>query len=226
MPIAAVIFDMDGVLIDSEPVHFEATRALLASHGVTYRPGDGEDFVGCTDREVFTTLKARYRLTAAVDDLATAWIDLVVRLLRGPLVPLHGVSTALQAVESRGLRLALASSSAPKVIAATLEGLGLADRFEARVSGHEVARGKPAPDIFLEAARRLAVGPASCLVVEDSYNGLTAALAAGMSCAVVPCASTAAHDFSRATVRMETLDELAGFLHDARGVISGGPSTA
>jgi beta-phosphoglucomutase-like phosphatase (HAD superfamily) len=214
--IVAVIFDMDGVLIDSEPLHFEATRALLAEHGVAYQPAAGEDFFGCTDREVFAALKARYRLEAGVQDLASAWIGLVVRQLARPLVPLHGVPSALDEVAALGLRLALASSSAPPVIAATLAGLGLSARFEATVSGHEVARGKPSPDIFLEAARRLAVDPPACLVVEDSHNGLSAAVAAGMPCAVVPCASTAGQDFSRATVRLATLQDLPGWLLSGR----------
>jgi HAD superfamily hydrolase (TIGR01509 family) len=211
-PPAAVIFDMDGVLIDSEPIHFEATRRLLGEHGVVYTPHLDENFYGCTDREVFGALKARYRLAAGEPDLASAWIAKVVALLAGPLEPLDGVPAVLHVLRRSGVRLALASSSAPAIIAATLEGLGLSNVFEFTVSGHEVRRGKPAPDIFVEAVRRLQLSPADCLVVEDSFNGLCAAVAAGIRCAAVPCASTAGQDFERAAVRLDSLSELPTWL--------------
>ncbi|RPJ75342.1 MAG: HAD family phosphatase, partial [Acidobacteria bacterium] len=81
MTIRAIIFDMDGVLLDSEPLHFEATRDLLAEHGVSYAPAHDENFFGCTDRDVFTALKARYRLAPGERALAEAWIARVVSLL-------------------------------------------------------------------------------------------------------------------------------------------------
>ena len=209
---AAVIFDMDGVLVDSEPIHFEAIRALLADHRVAFEPAVGDDFVGCTDREVFKVLKAHYGLASSEEDLASSWIARVVELLRRPLTPLAGVPGVLHVLRHAGVRVALASSSAPAIIAATLAGLGLSTVFEHTVSGHDVARGKPAPDIFVEAVRRLGLTPSDCLVVEDSFNGLSAAVAAGIRCAAVPCRSTAAQDFSRATVRLRSLEELPAWL--------------
>jgi HAD superfamily hydrolase (TIGR01509 family) len=209
---AAVIFDMDGVLIDSEPIHFEATRSLLADHGIVFEPDLGQDFVGCTDRDVFRALRVRYELAAGEAELASAWVERVVDLLARPLTPLDGVPTVLEALGGAGVRLALASSSAPAIIAATLDGLGLARAFEFTVSGHDVRSGKPAPDIFLEAARRLRLPPWDCLVVEDSCNGLRAAVAAGMACAVVPCPSTARQDFAGAAVRLERLSDLPAWL--------------
>jgi len=207
-PLEAVIFDMDGVLIDSEPIHFEATRELLAEHGVDYVPGHDENFFGCTDREVFRVLRSRYALEVTEEHLAAAWVGRVVRLLGGPLVPMAGVPGVLHELRGSGLRLALASSSAPAIIAATLAGLGVSDAFECTVSGHEVERGKPAPDIFLETARRLRLGRNACLIVEDSENGLRAAVAAGIRCIAVPCPSTAAQDFSKAAGRLNDLTEL------------------
>jgi HAD superfamily hydrolase (TIGR01509 family) len=210
LPPAAVIFDMDGVLIDSEPIHVEATRALLAEHGVAFDLE--QNFFGCTDREVFRALKARYGLAVGEAELASAWIAKVVGLLAGPLEPLDGVPGVLHRLRRSRVRLALASSSAPAIIAATLAGLGLSGVFEFTVSGHDVARGKPAPDIFLEAVRRLGVPPSECLVVEDSYNGLCAAVAAGIRCAAVPCASTAGQDFGRAAVCFGSLSELPAWI--------------
>jgi HAD superfamily hydrolase (TIGR01509 family) len=210
--IEAVIFDMDGVLIDSEPIHFEATRALLADRGVDYVPDVNENFFGCTDYDVFHALRSRYGLAEDEAQLSSAWVERSVTLLSGPLVPMRGVPDELHALRRSGLRLALASSSAPPIITATLTGLGLSGLFEFTVSGHDVERGKPAPDIFLEAARRLHVRPEALLVVEDSFNGLSAAVAAGIRCAAVPCPSTAGQDFGRAAVRLRDLTELVPWL--------------
>jgi len=216
--IEAVIFDMDGVLIDSEPIHFEATRALLADLGVDYVPDLDENFFGCTDSDVFHALRSRYGLEADEGQLAAAWVARSVKLLSRPLVPMGGVPDVLHALRRSGTRLALASSSAPPIIAATLNGLGLSSLFEFTVSGHDVERGKPAPDIFLEAARRLEVSRDALLIVEDSFNGLSAAVAAGIRCAAVPCPSTARQDFTRAAVRLSDLTELLPWL-EANGLV-------
>jgi HAD superfamily hydrolase (TIGR01509 family) len=208
----AIIFDMDGVLADSEPVHFEATRLLMEEHGVVYTAADEERYFGCTDREMFREMRARYGLAAQEDDLAEAWIDRVVRLLPERIVPMRGVPAVLDRLRASGFRLALASSSSPAIIRTTIEGLGLADAFEVIVSGRDVANGKPAPDIFLETAQRLGVAPSACLVVEDSQNGLRASVAAGIPCLVIPCASTARQDFTAATARLASLDDLPAWM--------------
>ncbi len=210
--LASVIFDMDGVLVDSEPIHFEATRALLADHGVTYSHEVNDNFFGCTDRDVFRLLRARYRLVPPEPELAAAWIARVVTLLGRPLQAMAGVPGSLVALKGSGLRLALASSSAPEIIRATLTGLGLDGMFELVVSGHEVDRGKPAPDIFLETVRRLGLPREACLVVEDSFNGVSAAAAAGIPCVAVPCPSTAGQDFSSAAARLQSLLELPAWV--------------
>lgn len=203
-----IIFDMDGVLVDSEPVHFEATRQLLEERGIS-RSADSEgDFFGCTDREVFRWIKERYGLPEHEDDLAERWIARVVELLPGRIVAMRGVPDVLERLKAAGARLALASSSSPAVIATTLAGLRLDSMFETTVSGRDVSAGKPAPDIFLEAARRLGVAPDRCLVVEDSRNGLLASMAAGMPCVVIPCPATEGQDFSGATGRLRSLQEL------------------
>jgi len=212
MAIHAIIFDMDGVLVDSEPVHFEATRLLMEEHGVAYTWLEEENFFGCTDREVFRRLRERFGLAAHEHDLAEAWIARVVQLLPQRIVAMPGVPGVLDRLRATGRRLALASSSSPAIIRTTIEGLGLADSFEVTVSGRDVASGKPAPDIFLEAARRLGVPPSACLVVEDSQNGLRASVAAGIPCLVIPCASTARQDFTGAAARLASLDDLPAWV--------------
>jgi HAD superfamily hydrolase (TIGR01509 family) len=206
---AALIFDMDGVLVDSEPVHVEATRRLLADYGVRYEARD--DFFGFTDREVFRVLRARYRLPAGESALAERWIALVLALA-DRLVSLPGVPGVLERLKSRGFRLALASGSAPPVIDATLAVLGIHGLFEQVVSAKAVGRGKPAPDLFLVTAARLGLSPEACLVVEDSRNGLLAAVDAGMRCVVIPCASTSSQEFSEAVALLGTLAELEAWL--------------
>ena len=212
----AIIFDMDGVLVDSEPVHFEATRLLMQEHGIVYTSADEEAFFGCTDREMFRELRARYGLAAHEHDLAEQWIERVVRLLPQRIVPMPGVPEVLERLRASGRRLALASSSSPAIIRTTIEGLGLGGIFEATVSGRDVGLGKPAPDIFLETARRMGLEPAECLVVEDSQNGLRAAVAAGIACVVIPCASTAHQDFHGAAAHLGSLLDLPAWVDGRR----------
>jgi HAD superfamily hydrolase (TIGR01509 family) len=130
---------------------------------------------------------------------------------RGP-IPMAGVPEVLERVRASGYRMALASSAEPRVIRANLSALALEPLFEAVVSGTQVARGKPAPDVFLAAAERLDVPPAQCLVIEDSRNGLLAAKAAGMRCAVAPCAHTRHQDFREADHRLAALPDLLALL--------------
>ena len=204
----AVIFDMDGVLVDSEPLGMEAMRRVMARHGVAYTEADNNEFLGRTTPETCRVLKARHRLDADEADLARHYVEILLELIRQQPRPMPGIPDVLVKLEVAGYRLALASSADPEVITANTRALEIAHFFEIAVSGTEVAQGKPAPDIFLETARRLRLAPAQCLVVEDSRNGLLAAKAAGMTCAVVPCASTRHHDFGEADHRLGALPEL------------------
>ena len=208
MRIDAVIFDMDGVLVDSEPLGMEAMRRVMARHGVVYTEADNEQFLGVTTPESCRVLKARHRLAADERDLARQYVENLLALIRERPRPMPGVPDVLASLRESGYRLALASSAEPEVIATNVTALDIARFFEAMVSGTEVARGKPAPDVFVETARRLGLAPAACLVVEDSRNGLVAAKAAGMACAVVPCAATRHQDFGEADHRLHTLPDL------------------
>jgi len=212
MRVDAIVFDMDGVLVDSEPLGLEAMRRVMARHGVTYTEADNEQFLGVTTPESCRILKARHALTAAEEDLAGQYVGILLALIRERPRPMRGVPDVLVTLRAAGHRLALASSAEPPVIAANLASLDIARFFSVVVSGTEVGRGKPAPDVFLEAARRLGVPPDGCLVVEDSRNGLLAAKAAGMACAVVPCASTRHQDLREADYCLQDLPELLALL--------------
>jgi len=208
----AVVFDMDGVLVDSEPFGFEALRRVMARHGLPYTEQENAEFLGRTTLESCRTLKARHGLPESAETLADWYIEGMLELIgRGP-IPMPGVPEVLQRIRASGYRMALASSAEPRVIEANLTALSLRSLFEAVVSGTQVPRSKPAPDVFLAAAGRLGVAPADCLVIEDSRNGLLAAKAAGMRCAVVPCSHTRHQDFREADHRLGALPELLALL--------------
>jgi HAD superfamily hydrolase (TIGR01509 family) len=199
---------MDGVLADSEPLHQHVIRRLLAEYGVDWSPDGRDPTVGMTSLESFALICTRHALPHDPRRLDALYTERVVPVLRERVTPMPGVPDVLRALAARGLRLAVASSSGPAVIETTLTTLGVRPLFEAIVSGVEVARGKPAPDVFLEAARRLAVSPGACVVIEDSERGVRAARAAGMRCVAVPCAETRHHDFTDATLVLPGLGDL------------------
>jgi HAD superfamily hydrolase (TIGR01509 family) len=208
----AVIFDMDGVLVDSEPFGFEAMRRVMARHGLPYGEEENAEFLGRTTLDSCRILRARHRLPESEETLADWYVEAMLeQIARGP-IPMAGVPEVLRGVRGAGYRLALASSAEVRLIDANLAALAIRPLFEAVVSGTQVARGKPAPDVFLAAAERLGVPAAACLVVEDSRNGLLAAKAAGMRCAVVPCAQTLHQHFGEADHRIAALPELLPLL--------------
>jgi len=208
----AVIFDMDGVLVDSEPFGFEALRRVMGRYGLGYSEEENAEFLGRTTLESCRILKARHALPDSAEALADFYIEGMLAQIEDGPIPMPGVPDVLERVRAFGYRLALASSAELRVIHANLTALRLGPFFEAVVSGTQVARGKPAPDVFLAAAERLGVPPPACLVVEDSRNGLLAAKAAGMICAVVPCAHTRHQDFREADHRLTALSDLLPLL--------------
>ncbi|MGH7416960.1 MAG: HAD family hydrolase [Candidatus Rokuibacteriota bacterium] len=208
----AVVFDMDGVLVDSEPFGFEALRRVMARHGLPYTEQENAEFLGRTTLESCRTLKARHGLPESAETMADWYIEGMLELIGCGPIPMPGVPEVLQRIRASGYRMALASSAEPRLIEANLSALSLRSLFEAVVSATQVPRGKPAPDVFLAAAERLGVAPADCLVIEDSRNGLLGAKAAGMRCAVVPCSHTRHQDFREADHRLGALPELLALL--------------
>jgi len=212
MGVDAIIFDMDGVLVDSEPLGFEAMRRVMEGQRVAYTHADNDEFVGRTTLEECQVLAARHQLATDPRELTSEYVDILVELIRQQPRPLPGVPGVLEALHAAKHRMALASSADLAVIGENVSTLRLERFFEVIVSGTQVARGKPAPDVFVETARQLRVSPAACLVVEDSRNGLLAAKAAGMACAVVPCSSTRHQDFREADHVLQALWDLRALL--------------
>jgi HAD superfamily hydrolase (TIGR01509 family) len=206
--IAAILFDMDGVLMDSEPLHLRATRFALGDRARSYTERDNQAFFGATDTEMFRVLRILLDLDASTDELVHRKQQHLVSLIRAEGRGLPGVPDIPLRFREAGFRLGLVSASARPVIDAILQAVGLRETFQTVVCGDEVARGKPAPDGYLMAARRLAVQPERCFVVEDTRNGVLAAKAAGMTVAAVPGPSTIHEDFSPADLVLPSLEAL------------------
>lgn len=184
-PPAAVVLDLDGVIVDTEEVWDRERRAYAAAHGGTWTAAATRAMQGMSSAEWSRYLRGELGVdadpAAIARDVGHAVADHVEREL--PLLP--GAVEAVQRLAER-YPLALASSANREVIDAVLRGAGIADRFAATVSSEEVARGKPAPDVYLEAARRTGVDPQHAVAVEDSSDGLRAAHAAGMRVIATP----------------------------------------
>ncbi|MFF4555805.1 HAD family hydrolase [Streptomyces sp. NPDC001422] len=183
----SVIFDLDGTLVDSEPNYFEAGRQTLAGQGVTdFTWADHERYVGVSTRETLALWREHYGLTAPLDDLLAEKNRRYLELARASTHVYPEMRGFVELLAAEGVPMAVASGSSPEAIDAILTGTGLAALVTTAVSADEVAHGKPAPDVFLEAARRLGAEPSGCVVLEDAAPGAAAARAAGMRCVAVP----------------------------------------
>jgi HAD superfamily hydrolase (TIGR01509 family) len=213
----ALIFDYDGLLADTEElaatvlVEFLATRGVITDFAAMapYFGSTGPDNDAAWDRQMKLWLGAD---ADASDFEALAWERIEARRHEVPLRA--GVAELLAAAERAGWPVAIGTGQARARLDHHLEHLGLLERFDVIVTASEVARGKPAPDVFLEVARRLGRDPAECVVFEDSLPGYEAALAAGMSVVICPCAVTRHTSFPPearvvATLHEVRLDELA-----------------
>ena len=182
---AAIVFDLDGVLVDSEQVWDEVRRALVAERGGRWTDGATRAMQGMSTPEWSAYLAGPLGAGGTAEELAAAVIAAMADRYRTAVPLLPGAVDAVTALAGRW-PLAVASSSPPDLIRAVLGAAGVADRFRVTVSSEEVPRGKPAPDVYLAAADRLGADPARCVAIEDSTNGLRAAAAAGMTVVAVP----------------------------------------
>ncbi|MGW2201692.1 HAD family hydrolase [Streptomyces sp. NPDC001774] len=193
---ASVIFDLDGTLVDSEPNYYEATRrTLTAFAGATDFDWERHTrFIGIGTRETLEILAERYGIDADVDTLLDATNRSYLDLARASTPVYPEMRTFVERLHAAGVPMAVASGSSRAAIEAVLAGTGLDAFLTTLVSAEEVGRGKPEPDVFLEAARRLGAEPARCVVFEDAAPGALAARAAGMRCVALPYVADTADD--------------------------------
>ena len=183
--IAAVIFDLDGVLIDSESVWEEVKKAFTEGSGGHWHERAQWDMLGMSSIEWSRYMHEELGVPVPPEEISARVANRVADRYRERLPLLPGAVEAVRSL-AREWPLAVASSANRHLIDLVVERAGLADSFRATVSSEEVERGKPAPDVYLEAARRLDADPGACAAVEDSSNGLRAAAAAGMVVIAIP----------------------------------------
>jgi HAD superfamily hydrolase (TIGR01509 family) len=184
--IAAVVFDLDGVLIDSEERWDRARRDLVAQTGGSWREGATHAMLGMSSPEWSAYVRDQLGVPLAPEEINRRVVDHLLAGYEAGLPLLPGAVAAVRRVAALGRPLGLASSSNREVIDLVLDRAGIAGLFAATVSSEEVARGKPSPDVYLEAIGRLGADPAAATAIEDSSNGLRAAAAAGMRVVAIP----------------------------------------
>jgi HAD superfamily hydrolase (TIGR01509 family) len=183
--IEGVVFDLDGLLLDSEQVWDAAREQLALERGARWHENAQRDMMGMSSREWSRYMHDVIGLPEPPEEINREVVGRLEASYRERLPAIAGAREAVERIAGRW-PLALASSSNRELINLALELLGVADLFRATVSAEEVARGKPAPDVYLEAARRLGVDPTRAAAVEDSHNGIRAAKAAGMRVVAIP----------------------------------------
>ena len=213
--IRGVIFDMDGVLTDSEPLINQAAIAMFEEHGLRVQPEDFRPFVGTGEDRYIGGVAEKYHWPLDLPAAKRRTYELYLGLVPSRLRAFPGVPALVGACRAAGLRVAVASSADQVKIAANLSQIGLPpETWDCVVTGETVKARKPAPDIFLGAAARLGLAPNQCVVVEDAVNGVQAAKAAGMRCIAVAQTFSPgqldAADLVRLTIAEVTVADLTG----------------
>ncbi|HUW07488.1 MAG TPA: HAD family phosphatase [Williamwhitmania sp.] len=182
--VKAVIFDMDGVIVDSEPLHKEVEREMFTEFGMTISPEQQHRFTGTSNAGMWAQLKAEFKLPKELGYYVAIKEERYLKALaaNGSVSLIPGAEELLKSLYNYGVPIALASSSSLTNIDLVLRKFSIGTYFKALASGEEVALAKPNPAVFLLAAQRLGVNPSNCVVIEDSTNGVLAAKAAGMAC--------------------------------------------
>ena len=210
----AVIFDMDGVMVDSEPLHKKTERVTLSPYGICPSDEELDTYMGTEASTLLRTFIRIHRLNVSFDDLYAAYKQNLLRIFRDEVKPIEAALLLISGLKSEGVPLAVGSSSNRDLVRLVLDRIGVEHAFEVVVSGDDVGRSKPAPDIFLEVARRLGLLPADCVVIEDSANGVRAAKAAGMGCVGFRNPNSANQDLGSADRLVDSLSELVGLSPD------------
>lgn len=214
----AIIFDMDGVIIDSEPLHMKLERELLKEFGGKISKEEHDTFVGTTDYHMWSTFKDKFNLEPSVDELIKTKKERFIRNIHKVELVDNFYEFMLE-LYNEGYPLALASSNNRKNVDLIMERFDLDKYLKVSISGEEVVNSKPDPEIFLKAAKKLDVKPQNCLVIEDAIAGVLAAKSAGMKCIGLKNPNSGNQDLSKADLVVESFKELA--LEDIEKLLQG-----
>lgn len=207
----AVIFDMDGVLIDSEPDHLRIHEKMIELLGIEPSSADHSKYVGVTTSYKWSDIKSKYDLNYSVQELVDMNRNNYFEYITSKdviLEPIFGVDKLVKNIHKNGVKLAVASSSPINVIETVVKSIGLDKYFNVLVSGDYVKKSKPNPDIFLYAAEKLKINPENCLVVEDSHNGSIAAKRAAMKCVGYKNINSENQDLSSADLIIDSFNKV------------------
>ncbi len=178
-----VIFDMDGVLVDSEAFICQAACRMFQEKGLAVSPDDFRPFIGTGENRYLGGVAEKYHFPVDIDEIKKRTYDIYMEIIQGALQPLPGVHAFIEKCKTLGKKLAVASSADRRKVIGNLTEIGLSPKhFGAIIVGEDIVHKKPAPDIFLLAAERLELSPQRCLVIEDAVTGVAAAKAAGARC--------------------------------------------
>lgn len=179
----AVIFDMDGVIADSETFNIGITQSILRAEGAEFDPHYNDKFLGATHESMWTVMKEEFGLKEEIQQYIDRWSAIrKEKIKKESIKPIPGVIDLIRSLKKQGYKLAVASSSLKKDIMSNMDSFGITDCFETFISGSECENGKPDPEIYFKAAKAIGKEPADCVVIEDSTAGIRAAKGAGMRC--------------------------------------------
>ena len=206
----AVIFDMDGVIIDSEPIHSKAKMDTFQHFGIPFEENELIHYMGRTSKDLFSEALEKYPMAGLNPEIMMKYKhDRYLEIISEDvtLQPIEGIHELLAKLYEKNISIGLASSTGKNLICLVLERFGLRKYFKAIVSGAELPKSKPNPAIYLLAAETLGVKPACCTVIEDAASGITAAKAAGMYCIAYHNVHSGKQDLSKADRVVESLLE-------------------
>jgi HAD superfamily hydrolase (TIGR01509 family) len=208
--LTTVIFDMDGVIIDSEPIHFGIERKMFEELNIVVPFEEHCTYVGASAQEMWQTIVTKHALSIQPDEMVKTARALYMDHIHSStnVHPIDGVVELIQDLKKNDFKFLIASSSHTDAIDAIVEKLDLPNYFMARLSGAELKHSKPNPEIFLQAAKLANAEPQECMVIEDSRNGVIAAKAAGMKCVGYLNLNSGVQDLSRADIVISSFTEL------------------
>jgi len=206
--IKAVIFDMDGLMVDTEPLYSKAMSQVAEKRGKSFTLEIKQKLMGRRAIESLTIFKEHLGLNESPEELLLEREEIYGKLLAQNITPMPGLFKLLELLNKLGLRKAIASSSKQRWIELIINKLGIVDQFEIIVSGEEIKHGKPDPEIYLLTSKKLNLAPEECLVLEDALSGVASAKAAKMKCITVPNQFTQGLDFSNADLVVNSLEEI------------------